>query len=125
MVRRPGARRREVVDMDGCDGDVSFLAGETGGWCDPAGLSGASWTYLSSDVIGALAVLALTTSMALQGYGYGTHLDPVAIASPSAANNRIEYRRGALTEWYVNGPLGLEQGFTIEQRPDRGHTGPM
>jgi hypothetical protein len=62
-------------------------------------------------------------SMALQGYGYGTHLDPVAIASPSAANNRIEYRRGALTEWYVNGPLGLEQGFTIEQRPDRGHTG--
>src|SRR5262249_5108820 len=25
--------------------------------------------------------------------------------------NRVEYLRQGLTEWYVNGPLGLEQGF--------------
>jgi hypothetical protein len=31
--------------------------------------------------------------------------------------NRVEYRRGAVTEWYVNGPLGLEQGFTIASPP--------
>jgi len=31
--------------------------------------------------------------------------------------NRIEYRRGDVIEWYVNGPLGLEQGFTLERAP--------
>ena len=31
--------------------------------------------------------------------------------------NRVEYRRGDLTEWYVNGSQGLEQGFTLAHRP--------
>ncbi len=34
-------------------------------------------------------------------------------AQPMVAANRIEYRRGTLTEWYVNDERGLEQGFTI------------
>lgn len=39
---------------------------------------------------------------------------------PVASNNRVEYQYQTqnqhdanLTEWYVNGPLGLEQGFTL------------
>ncbi|GIW41370.1 MAG: hypothetical protein KatS3mg076_1947 [Candidatus Binatia bacterium] len=36
---------------------------------------------------------------------------------PVADRNRVEYRRGVVTEWYVNGPLGLEQGFTVAERP--------
>ena len=51
------------------------------------------------------------------GYGYGNLLQPSQAAAPQASSNRVEYRRGALTEWYVNGPAGLEQGFTIGQRP--------
>ena len=39
--------------------------------------------------------------------------------------NRIEYRRGALTEWYVNGPLGLEQGFTLRARPGKPSANPL
>jgi len=42
-------------------------------------------------------------------------------ASPAVVRseaNRIEYRRGTITEWYINGPLGLEQGFTITSRPE-------
>jgi hypothetical protein len=54
-----------------------------------------------------------------QGWGYGEH--PAnknqSAVSPSVNANRVEYRRGALTEWYVNGPLGIEQGFTISQPP--------
>src|SRR5262249_46570281 len=46
----------------------------------------------------------------LRGLGYGNTLRSVSGASPAAIENRIEYRRGNLTEWYVNGPLGLEQG---------------
>ncbi len=54
-----------------------------------------------------------------QGWGYGEHpanKNKAAVA-PSVNANRVEYRRGALTEWYVNGPLGIEQGFTISQAP--------
>jgi hypothetical protein len=56
-------------------------------------------------------------SFALRGYGYGNALTMLRPVAPSASLNRVEYRRPALTEWYVNGPSGLEQGFTINQRP--------
>lgn len=55
--------------------------------------------------------------VAFSSYGYGESLTTVKKASPLASLNRVEYRRGSVTEWYVNGPLGLEQGFTIEQPP--------
>ncbi|HEY7907670.1 MAG TPA: hypothetical protein VIC60_02305, partial [Thermomicrobiales bacterium] len=38
-------------------------------------------------------------------------------AAPVARGNRVEYRRSAFTEWYVNGPLGLEQGVTLAAPP--------
>jgi hypothetical protein len=55
--------------------------------------------------------------IAAAGIGYGDALRPVADAAPVALENRVEYRRGGVTEWYVNGPMGLEQGFTIAERP--------
>jgi len=51
------------------------------------------------------------------GYGHGDDLEPVGKSLPTAENNRVTYSRGAVTEWYVNGPLGLEQGFTMNQSP--------
>jgi len=41
---------------------------------------------------------------------------------PVIAGARVEYRRGNVTEWYVNGPLGLEQGFTLAAPPVAGDT---
>ena len=43
-------------------------------------------------------------SLTLSGWGYGDKLNPVERATPMAMGNRVEYRRGLLTEWYVNGP---------------------
>jgi len=57
----------------------------------------------------------LRWAMTLRGYGYGDAIEPVAKASPQANQNRVEYRRGPLTEWYENGPVGLEQGFTLTE----------
>ncbi|HEY6293548.1 MAG TPA: FG-GAP repeat protein [Terriglobia bacterium] len=57
--------------------------------------------------------------MALRGYGYGDDLTAVNDATPQAGANQVKYRRGPLTEWYVNGPLGLEQGFALDARPNR------
>ena len=54
---------------------------------------------------------------ALRSYGYGEARRAVPAAVPEASSNRVEYHRGVLTEWYVNGPLGLEQGFRLSERP--------
>ncbi|MCG7854731.1 MAG: FG-GAP repeat protein, partial [Methanoregulaceae archaeon] len=56
-------------------------------------------------------------AMSLSAVGYGKRLVPVQPARPRARTNRAEYRRGPLTEWYVNGPFGLQQGFTLDAPP--------
>ncbi|HQR36431.1 MAG TPA: putative Ig domain-containing protein, partial [Blastocatellia bacterium] len=53
----------------------------------------------------------------LQEYGYGENLIEVGKGETIASGDRIEIRQSAITEWYVNKPEGLEQGFTIAQRP--------
>jgi len=39
-------------------------------------------------------------------------------AALQAEGSRVEYRRGTVTEWYRNDTRGLEQGFTLERRPN-------
>ena len=56
-------------------------------------------------------------SLFVKGYGYGDRLLTPTPVRPTVAENRVEYRRGDLTEWYVNEPSGLEQGFTLNRRP--------
>jgi hypothetical protein len=64
--------------------------------------------------------------MTLLGYGYGDDLATMAARPATQAGvNRVEYRRGSLTEWYVNGPVGLEQGFTISQPPSQANGRPL
>ena len=45
--------------------------------------------------------------------------------TPVVHANRVLYQRGSMTEWYANGPLGLEQGFTLKARPARARSGPL
>jgi hypothetical protein len=45
--------------------------------------------------------------------GGTVRLSSLAGAQPFAHANVVDYRRGALTEWWANGPLGLEQGFSV------------
>jgi len=61
-------------------------------------------------------------NLRLVGYGYGEAIQPVSPAEPQAFGNRVEYQRGSLTEWYLNGPLGVEQGFTLHEPPVNGNT---
>jgi FG-GAP repeat/RTX calcium-binding nonapeptide repeat (4 copies) len=59
-----------------------------------------------------------------QGHGYGDATAKAGAVAPQASSNRVEYQHGDLTEWWVNGPLGLEQGFTLNRAPERGQ-GPL
>jgi FG-GAP repeat len=55
--------------------------------------------------------------LALAGFGCEQERTAVRAAEPRADGNRVEYDRGELVEWYVSGPLGLEQGFTVGAPP--------
>jgi hypothetical protein len=68
---------------------------------------------------------ATQVGLRLRAAGSGSALDPIGQAAPLARANRVSYRRGSLAEWYVNGPLGLEQGFTIPRPLSRASTGPL
>ena len=45
--------------------------------------------------------------------------------SPSRTPNRVSYRRGGLSEWYANGPLGIEQGITLSRAPAGARAAPI
>lgn len=51
--------------------------------------------------------------------GLGRHEASRAVrpVRPTGGGNRVEYARDGITEWYVHGPLGLEQGFVVTERP--------
>ncbi len=59
-------------------------------------------------------------NLELETLGYESNLAPVEEAAPIAEGRRVEYRRGELTEWYVNERAGLEQGFTVARAPAAG-----
>ncbi|HLW87643.1 MAG TPA: FG-GAP repeat protein [Terriglobales bacterium] len=64
-------------------------------------------------------------ALSLRTYGYSTSLRPVRFAMPRHDRNRVIYERGPLTEWYLNGPAGLEQGFTLRQAPGKSGDQPL
>jgi len=59
----------------------------------------------------------LHVHMRLRAFGYGGSLRPVGSARSSVRANGVTYARNGISEWYRNGPLGLEQGFTILRAP--------
>ncbi len=60
----------------------------------------------------------------LAGLGVGSSLTPLAGVSPSADANRVVYRYRGVSESFVNGPLGVDQRFTIAHAP-AGSGGPL
>ena len=56
--------------------------------------------------------------LSLAGIGRGDELKTPLSAKPVAKANLVEYPRGDVLEWYINGLLGLEQGFTLAHAPE-------
>ena len=57
--------------------------------------------------------------------GYGSSLTPFTAVAPQAHGNRVLYAYPGLDEWYANGPLGIEQGFTLARAPAAAAEGPL
>ncbi|WP_231511032.1 hypothetical protein [Chondromyces apiculatus] len=57
-------------------------------------------------------------SMRATAIGCEGSMSPLAEAEPEAEGNRVRYRHeGSVEAWYLNGPLGLEQGFVVPAAP--------
>ncbi len=68
---------------------------------------------------------SLELGLSLRAAGYGSSLRAVGSARPSAKANRATFAHAGIAEWYVNGPFGLEQGFTIARPEVSGSGGPL
>jgi Bacterial Ig-like domain (group 3)/IPT/TIG domain/Fibronectin type III domain/FG-GAP repeat len=91
-----------------------FWVTDAGGSLSSAG-GGLATTFDASGVRVRVrsAALALTVERA----GRSSDLVSLPRVTPRSSGNAIAYRRSWLTEWYRNGPLGLEQGFSVARRP--------
>ena len=57
-------------------------------------------------------------ALRVAGLGRGGVLESVPPGVVSSAGPRAEIRRPGLVEWYQNSEAGLEQGFTLDARPE-------
>lgn len=58
--------------------------------------------------------------LSVDGFGCVGAVRPVAASEPvkdRAQSNQVWQDHGPLAAWYLNGPLGLQQGFEIRERP--------
>jgi uncharacterized repeat protein (TIGR01451 family) len=94
--------------------DYRAVADSTG-WtlANPANDFRAQW---QSDVLHVF-VGADTWDISLRQVGRGAALQPVAMAQVTATDNRVDCNYGSIDEWYINGPGGLQQGFTVAAQP--------
>jgi hypothetical protein len=55
----------------------------------------------------------------LSGLGVGRNATvlPQSLSAARIARNRVTRSAGGIEEWFANGPLGIEQGFTLTRRP--------
>jgi FG-GAP repeat len=68
---------------------------------------------------------AVTLGVRLGAVGYAGSARAVPAVAPRASGNRVRYVHHGLSEWYANGPLGLEQGFTVSHAPPATAQGPL
>ena len=55
----------------------------------------------------------------LTAWGAGSSLQRIGAGRAVSGSNRVAIDRGGIVEWWVNGPLGIEQGWTVKNRPHR------
>ncbi len=56
-------------------------------------------------------------ALGLTGLSFGSSRTALGAAAPVSHANRVSYDHPNIAEWYSNGPLGLEQGFTVARAP--------
>ncbi len=63
--------------------------------------------------------------LSVRAFGYGSSPAATSDVAPRLRGGRVVYSHGDLSEWYANGPLGIEQGFSVARAPADRETGPL
>jgi hypothetical protein len=123
LLSLPATARAPVSAALGADTPAYRVRAVAGGYTasNPAQLLRASFGRTRVT----LSAGATHLSLSLQAWGYAASLRALAGARPRAIGNRVSYTRGGVGEWYANGPLGVEQGFTIAHPPAGPARGPL
>jgi FG-GAP repeat len=129
--RSDGLSRRSLLSLPvAAQGPVSAALGANGGPFTVSERKGAlsasnSVQRLSADFTRSGIVIrsgSTHVSLGLVALGYGSSRVAVNQVAPRAHANRVIYQYPQLTEWYANGPLGFEQGFTLRRAYARSDT---
>ncbi|MCB8921457.1 MAG: hypothetical protein H6662_07745 [Ardenticatenaceae bacterium] len=99
------------------DGDAAYTApNQAQGWtaqfnADGAQVTNGDWTW----------------SLVPTGYGYSdAAIELTELQNLSTLNDTVTYQWDAnLSEWWLNSPNGLEQGFTVQERPGQAQGQPL
>jgi hypothetical protein len=67
----------------------------------------------------------MSVGMRLRAFGYGSLRQRLPAVAPREVADQVVYAHAGVREWYANGPLGLEQGFTVSASPADRHAGPL
>lgn len=123
LLSLPSGAQAPVSQALGAEDPAYFVDDSASGLRaqSPRGALRSSFTSAGVSVSSGSAHLA----MRLTGVGYGAQLAAIAPAVPRAHANRVSYAHPGVSEWYVNGPLGLEQGFTIARAPSGRLSAPL
>jgi hypothetical protein len=115
LSRLPVTALGPVSSTLGADGPAYLFSRSGGGFQSTNRAQRLSISAGRSGVL--LSSHSLNVSLSLRAVGFGSSLRALAGVAPTSAANRVTYLRPALSEWYSNGPLGLEQGFTVTRAP--------
>jgi len=99
----------------------AFWPVRRGGSLRTAG-GGIASTFTASGTV--LRVAQGTLGLSLTGVGRGRRIHGLTTAAPEGSANQVLYRYGSISEFFRNGPYGLEQGFTLGDSP-QGRSGPL
>ncbi|MBI4950486.1 MAG: FG-GAP repeat protein, partial [Myxococcales bacterium] len=124
----PPALRAAVISTRQAEGGEGYRFEAVGAASGPAAAAdNAAMAFRASfDATGVLVRRNGETahlSLALHAVGCASAREEVpAVVAPGVAAGRLTYARtlgsAELEEWYLNGPAGLEQGFTLGRLPD-------
>jgi hypothetical protein len=123
LLSLPVAAQGPVSAALGAEGEAYRVSRSRGGFTASSPVQHLSASFSRSGV----SVRSGNTEVGLSllAVGYGSTLASPARVAPSAHANRVLYRHPDLDEWYANGPLGIEQGFTVAHTPARSAVGPL
>ena len=123
LLSLPLAAQGSVSASLGADIPAYRVGASAGGFRATSPAQHLSSSFTASGV--SLSAGATRLRLSLRGVGYGASLRGLAGVAPRADGNRVVYARPGLNESYTNGPLGLEQGFTIAKAPAGHAAGPL